>query len=108
MFCRRACPGTNANTGSDITFGVRDIAVTATVYARQVGPLLQDGSARYKYLGCYYDGAGRQLNQKYVNAANDNGNCQQTCLSAGYKFAGTQYRKVSRIRLLFKLTRCRH
>lgn len=74
-------------------FGVHDVAVTAQIVTRQIGPLLADGTARYKYLGCYYDGGGRQLSKQYSNTTNDNAWCQTKCLSVGYIFAGTEYRK---------------
>lgn len=69
--------------------------ITANIYTIQVGPLLPNGTAEYGYLGCYYDGAGRQLPKKMTNpqATNENGICQQTCFAAGFAFAGTQYRK---------------
>ncbi|KUJ23286.1 WSC-domain-containing protein [Mollisia scopiformis] len=75
----------------DVTFGVHDVQVTANIVTRQVGPLLANGSSEYLYLGCYYDGGGRQLSKQYNNATNENGWCQNTCFAAGYKFAGTEY-----------------
>jgi iron transport multicopper oxidase len=78
---------------SDVTFGVHDVVVQANIVTRQVGPLLANGSAEYLYLGCYSDGSGRQLQKQYNIASNENGVCQTTCFNAGYKFAGTEYRK---------------
>ncbi|KAJ8066890.1 hypothetical protein OCU04_004276 [Sclerotinia nivalis] len=75
----------------DITFGIHDVQVTANIVTRQLGPLLSNGSAEYLYLGCYYDGGGRQLQQQYNNATNENGWCLTNCFNLGYKFAGTEY-----------------
>lgn len=78
----------------DPTFGVRDVAITVNLITNQIGPLLPNGTARYQYLGCYYDGAGRNLPVKlFTNQTGmENGICQQGCYNAGYKFAGTQYK----------------
>lgn len=79
---------------NDLTFGVHDVKITANIVTRQVGPLLADGTSRYLYLGCYFDGGGRLLQKQYNNKdGNENGYCQATCLANGYKFAGTEYRK---------------
>jgi iron transport multicopper oxidase len=80
---------------SDVTFGVHEVVVKANIVTRQVGPLLSNGSAEYLYLGCYSDGSGRQMQKQYNIVSNENGACQTTCFSAGYKFAGTEYRKLS-------------
>lgn len=86
---------------NDLTFGVHDVNVTANIVTRQVGPLMPDGTARFLYLGCYLDQT-RQLQKEYNNAtANENGWCQSNCLANGYKFAGTEYRKLR----FFGLTR---
>ena len=81
---------------SDITFGVHDVEITANIRTRQLGPLLSNGSAEYLYLGCYYDGGGRQLSKQYNNATQENNWCLNTCFAAGYKFAGSEYRKFCR------------
>lgn len=79
---------------NDLTFGVHDVNVTANVVTRQVGPLMPEGTARFLYLGCYLDQT-RQLQKNYNNATgNENGWCQSNCLANGYKFAGTEYRKL--------------
>ncbi|EDO03017.1 hypothetical protein SS1G_05494 [Sclerotinia sclerotiorum 1980 UF-70] len=75
----------------DITFGIHDVQVTANIVTRQLGPLLSNGSAEYLYLGCYYDGGGRQLQKQYNNATNENGWCLTNCFNLGYSFAGTEY-----------------
>ncbi|TVY32992.1 WSC domain-containing protein [Lachnellula subtilissima] len=75
----------------DVSFGVHDVAISANIVTRQLGPLLPNGTAEYSYLGCYYDGAGRQLVKQFNNATNENGWCQATCFKAGYIFAGTEY-----------------
>ncbi|KAH8684343.1 hypothetical protein BGZ60DRAFT_547896 [Tricladium varicosporioides] len=76
---------------NDVTFGVHNVQVTANIITQQVGPLLSNGSAEYLYLGCYIDGSGRQLQSKFTSATNENGQCQSTCFSKGYRFAGTEY-----------------
>lgn len=77
----------------DLTFGVHVVQIKANIVARSVGPKNPDNSARFKYLGCYADGSGRQLSKLFdLGANNDNGICQTKCLGLGYKFAGTEYR----------------
>ncbi|TVY39827.1 hypothetical protein LOCC1_G004958 [Lachnellula occidentalis] len=75
----------------DVNFGVHDVAISANIVTRQIGPLLPNGTAEYSYLGCYYDGGGRQLSKQFNNATNENGWCQATCFKSGYIFAGTEY-----------------
>ncbi len=72
---------------------MHEVAVTANIVTKQVGPLLANGSSEYVYLGCYYDGGGRLLAKQFSIANNENGVCQQTCFNAGYEFAGTEYRE---------------
>jgi iron transport multicopper oxidase len=73
--------------------GVHDVQIKASIIRRQIGPLLPDGTARYKYLGCYQD-QGRILPKAFPGGqSNDNAYCQSTCLSKGYNFAGTEYCK---------------
>ncbi|EKD14546.1 uncharacterized protein L3040_000069 [Drepanopeziza brunnea f. sp. 'multigermtubi'] len=75
----------------DVTFGVHDVAIKATIVTEQVGPLLANGSSQYLYLGCYFDGAGRLFTKKLTSATNENGWCQNQCFAGGYLFAGTEY-----------------
>ena len=76
----------------DLNFGVHDVAVTAVIRSTMVGPTLTNGTTQFAYLGCYYDGNGRQLSKQYnLGSTNENGICQKTCLAAGYAFAGTEY-----------------
>jgi iron transport multicopper oxidase len=75
-------------------FGVHEVTIKAAITRRQIGPLLADGTARYRYLGCYQD-VGRLLPKGFSGGqTNDNAYCQKTCLANGYQFAGTEYRKV--------------
>jgi len=83
------------NVNSDVTFGVHDVAISANIVTKQVGPLLPNGTAKYAYLGCYFDGGGRQLSKQFSNTKNENGWCQTNCFNLGYIFAGTEYRKFS-------------
>jgi iron transport multicopper oxidase len=78
-------------------FGVHDIAISATITTPQIGVLLANGTARYQYLGCYFDGQGRNLATQLSyseaqQAANENGQCQKDCSAAGFIFAGTEYK----------------
>ncbi|KAH0556915.1 hypothetical protein GP486_005298 [Trichoglossum hirsutum] len=76
----------------DINFGVHEVPISASIVTRQIGPLTNDGISQYQYLGCYFDGNGRQLQKQFnLGNSNENGICQQTCLSNGYRFAGTEY-----------------
>ncbi|CAL3964329.1 unnamed protein product [Diplocarpon coronariae] len=75
----------------DVNFGVHNVAVTANIFTEQVGPLLANGSSQYLYLGCYWDGGGRQFAKKLASAKNENGWCQQQCFANGYIFAATEY-----------------
>lgn len=77
----------------DLTFGVHVVEIKANIVARSVGPKNSDNQPRFKYLGCYSDGTGRQLSKLFdLGTGNDNGACQTKCLGLGYKFAGTEYR----------------
>lgn len=79
---------------NDLTFGVHDVAITANIVTQQIGPLMPDGTARFLYLGCYFDGSGRQLSRQIANNnTGENAFCQSTCFAAGYLFAGTEYRE---------------
>jgi iron transport multicopper oxidase len=40
---------------NDVEFGAREVKISAVIYTPQVGPLLTNGTSRYRYLGCYYD-----------------------------------------------------
>ena len=76
----------------DLTFGVHVVEIKANIVSRQVGPKNANNQPRFKYLGCYSDGQGRVLAKQFnLGTANDNGACQNKCLSLGYKFAGTEY-----------------
>lgn len=97
---------TNGLNTDGTAFGVHTVSISATIQAPQIGPLMPDGSARFSYLGCYYDGAGRQLqNQIYSNTVtNENALCQSTCFTAGYAFAGTEYSEHSSQLIAHSLT----
>lgn len=77
----------------DLAFGVHVINFTATLAPPQVGPLLSDGSARFKWLGCFTDGAAARIESNEVDngSNNTNGLCQQQALAANFPFAGTEY-----------------
>ncbi|KAF3905657.1 hypothetical protein ABW21_db0206699 [Orbilia brochopaga] len=81
------------NTDGDNFGGPYNVEFTGTVITKQVGPLYNNGSARYKYLGCYLDGTnGRIAPNKYTfQGTNENGLCQTTCNNNGYAFALSEY-----------------
>ena len=76
----------------DLTFGVHDVKIQANIISRKVGPTKADGSPIYRYLGCYFDASGRQLQTQFeLGTANENDACQKKCYGLNYKFAGTEY-----------------
>jgi len=78
---------------NDLAFGVHVINFTATLAPLQVGPLLGDGTARFKWLGCFVDGAGARIESNEIDngANNTNGLCQQQALAGNLPFAGTEF-----------------
>ncbi|KAL8835845.1 MAG: hypothetical protein Q9170_003168 [Blastenia crenularia] len=84
----------------DLTFGVHDVQIKATIVSRQLGPTYPNGTAQYTYLGCYSDLNPRQLQKSWdLGVRNENDVCQQQCQSLGYRFAGTEYHTQLYIRL---------
>lgn len=77
----------------DLTFGVHTINFTGALTSPQVGPKTPDGSALYKYLGCYLDNTngGRIEPHESDNVNQTNALCQTTALAGGAVFAGTEY-----------------
>jgi iron transport multicopper oxidase len=83
-------------TNEDGTAFMHSVAISATVTSPQVGVIFPNGTAVYQYLGCYFDGAGRQLSDQLSynanqTASNENGQCQKDCYGLGYTFAATEY-----------------
>ena len=81
------------NTG-DPSFGKQFIQFTCNAVAEQVGPLASNGSAIYRYDGCWKENdPGRQLKTQLwgQNPNNTNGDCINACAAKGYALAGTQY-----------------
>ncbi|OCL10625.1 WSC-domain-containing protein [Glonium stellatum] len=77
---------------NDLSFGVHVLNFTGTLAPPRVGPLLSNGLARFKYLGCFQDGAAARIEStQIINVNNTNGLCQQQGLTAGFPFAGTEY-----------------
>lgn len=77
----------------DLNFGVQVVKISANIVSRKLGPINADGSPVFQYLGCYYDGQGRNLPKLFdLGTANDNGACQKQCYANKYRFAGTEYR----------------
>ena len=81
------------NTG-DPNFGKQFIQFTCNAVAEQVGPLAANGSATYRYDGCWKENnPGRQLKTQLwgQNPNNTNDDCITACAAKGYPIAGTQY-----------------
>lgn len=78
----------------DPSFGKQFIQFTCEAVTEQVGPLAANGSALYRYDGCWKENnPGRQLKIQLwgQNPNNDNALCINACADKGYKFAATQY-----------------
>jgi hypothetical protein len=77
---------------NDLLFGVHVLNFTGTLLSPQVGPLFNNGSAQFRYLGCYKDSTGQRIEPNSQNSPNNtNGLCQNNALTSGYAFAGTEY-----------------
>ncbi|KAH8899451.1 WSC-domain-containing protein [Thozetella sp. PMI_491] len=77
-------------------FGVHDVAISATIVSRQVGPLQTNGTGLYQWVGCFYDGGRNlqtQINNSTQQATNTIEQCQTLCMNAGYALAGVEYQK---------------
>ncbi|KAK0125522.1 hypothetical protein ONS96_009359 [Cadophora gregata f. sp. sojae] len=78
---------------NDLTWGVHVVNFTGTLAPARVGPLLPDGSSRFRWLGCFVDNNAARIETKMINnAANTNGLCQEQALTAGSPFAGTEFK----------------
>ncbi|KAF3242999.1 hypothetical protein TWF192_008467 [Orbilia oligospora] len=80
---------------NEANWDIHRVAFEGRAVSRQLGPLLSDGTARYKYLGCYQDGRSGRLFSKNTGLGDQAtvGQCAQTGLNNNFIFAGTQYRK---------------
>lgn len=81
------------NTG-DPNFGKQHIEFVCNAVTEQVGPLAANGSAIFRYDGCWKENnPGRQLKTQLwgQDANNNNGDCISACAAKGYPIAGTQY-----------------
>ena len=80
------------NTG-DPTAGKMFIQFFCSAVAEQVEPLTADGSAVYRYDGCFVENnPGRQLSTQLPGGAdNTNDKCIAQCSAKGYKYCATQY-----------------
>ena len=81
------------NTG-DPSFGKQFIQFTCNAVTEQVGPLASNGSALYRYAGCWKENnPGRQLKVQLwgKNPNNTNGACINACADKGYVYGATQY-----------------
>ena len=78
----------------DPNFGKQFINFTCNAVAEQLGPLYPNGSATYRYAGCYKENnPGRQLQTQLYTSQDNNTNdrCIAACAAQRYTFAGTQY-----------------
>lgn len=81
------------NTG-DPSFGKQFIQFSCNAVTEQVGPLASNGSALYRYAGCWKESnPGRQLKVQLwgKNPNNTNGLCINACADKGYSYVATQY-----------------
>ncbi|ROV94426.1 hypothetical protein VSDG_05914 [Cytospora chrysosperma] len=77
---------------NDLTWGVHVLNFTGTIEGTQVGPKLADGTARFKWLGCYLDSTASRIESSTTSSANDsNGWCQEQAYEHTSAFAGTEY-----------------
>ncbi|KAF4624790.1 hypothetical protein G7Y89_g13381 [Cudoniella acicularis] len=77
---------------NDLTFGVHVLNFTGTLTPPRVGPLLSNGSAQFKYLGCFQDPTASRIEPNQFSSANNtNGLCQQQAFGSNFPFAGTEY-----------------
>jgi WSC domain-containing protein len=84
--------GTWTVNTNDLRFGVHDLNFTGTLVSPQVGPLFANGSAIFKYLGCFQDNTGSRIEPNVQRSPNNtNGLCQTNAMAAGSAFAGTEY-----------------
>jgi hypothetical protein len=77
----------------DPSFGKQFIQFKCNAVSEQAPPLYANGTARYRYAGCWKENQpGRQLDtQVYTTDDNTNEKCVKACSDKGYAFAGTQY-----------------
>jgi hypothetical protein len=83
------------NTG-DPVLGKQFIHFTCNAVSEQVGPLFNNGSSQYGYIGCFRDNnPGRQLSTNVYSDTKNNTNdkCISACYTAGWIYAGTQYQQ---------------
>lgn len=80
---------------ADVNLGKQTINFACTAVTEQVGPLFNNGSARFGYAGCYRENnPGRQLAyQAYGDGQNTIQRCVNLCSAAGWYFAATQYQQ---------------
>ncbi|KAI5779378.1 hypothetical protein EDC01DRAFT_621661 [Geopyxis carbonaria] len=107
LFCSvpKSQPNTDAYTANttwtmntnDPLMTKQDIAFTCTAVAPQLGPLLPNGTARYRYIGCYKENnPARQLStQLFSRDTTEAGVCTSACAGGtkAWIFAGLQYHR---------------
>lgn len=78
----------------DLNFGKQSIQFTCTAITEQVGPLAANGSALYRYGGCYKENdPDRQLKVQLFgkDESMTNDKCVSACAAAGYAIAASEY-----------------
>ncbi|KAI4115242.1 MAG: hypothetical protein LQ345_004126 [Seirophora villosa] len=78
----------------DLNFGKQSIQFTCTAITEQVGPLAANGSAIYRYGGCYKENdPDRQLKVQLFgkDETMTNDKCVSACAAAGYAIAASEY-----------------
>ncbi|KAL8989440.1 MAG: hypothetical protein Q9177_001676 [Variospora cf. flavescens] len=78
----------------DLNFGKQNIQFTCNAISEQVGPLAANGSAVYRYGGCYKENdPDRQLKVQLFgdDPTMTNDKCISACAAAGYAIAASEY-----------------
>lgn len=84
----------------DLDFGVRDIQLIGSAVSDQRGPLLANGTAQYRYLGCFNQNTHPivpRTVQLIDGGSMENGMCQKFCYGKGYIYATTNYFRECKI-----------
>lgn len=81
---------------NDVNLGKFQVPFTCTATAQQGGPLMDDGSGQYRYVGCFRENypSGRQLKSQLYGAADNTADkCLAACAAKGFAFCGMQYHR---------------
>ncbi|ORY85564.1 hypothetical protein BCR37DRAFT_242572 [Protomyces lactucae-debilis] len=77
----------------DLDFGVHDVQLIGSAVQDQRGPLLANGTAQYRYLGCFNQNSRLLVarNVQLIDGNLENGQCQNFCYRKGFSYATTNY-----------------